>query len=663
MRFLAPLFLLGLGLIAIPLWLHRLQIKNPKRRAFSSAMLLQAVEQRLRVQKMLRYLLLLAARIGLLTLLALAFAKPELLRLPLQLGRAARLHLIVLDTSLSMSYGERFASAIAQANQIVDGLSASDGAQIISAGGSMESIAAAASRMSADKGALRAALAGLRAGAGRLDFGVAMANLSGFIGTDSRPVLVHFISDMQASGLPARFGELVPKAAPGQSIALDLRPIAADPAPNYRIDSIRRAGDGVDVTVRSAHTPKATLAVVLNVNGSQRGRATQSIDADGTALLHVEHVALDPGDNRVTAQLVPDDLLTLDDLRYGVLQNEPSVPVPMLTLDPSGLTGKYLSAAFNAAGKHYAVETDAVSDFDTRTLSRYRWVLVDDVGALSAALTTSLATYVNDGGSVFASLGARAARLARLPLTNEVVSGRTDALGDPLTVGQMDAGHPLLANLRGWESWNVGRMVQVVPTPDDHVLISASDGRPLLLERRMGRGRVLLLTSTLDNDWNDLPVQPVFVSFIAQTASYLDGRGREQREQLVDATLPLGLGATSQVVDPQGHALFSLAGTRQARSVKLSQLGFYEVYTPGQEALIAVNADPRESDLTPMSPEALERWRVAAQAVQHASDSASVTGMPAPLPLWRWLLPLFAAFVLIESLIGNYYLRRGARTV
>ena len=63
MSFVAPLFLLGLGLIAIPLWLHRLQTQSSERKPFSSAMLLETAEQRIHVKKQLKYLVLLAARI------------------------------------------------------------------------------------------------------------------------------------------------------------------------------------------------------------------------------------------------------------------------------------------------------------------------------------------------------------------------------------------------------------------------------------------------------------------------------------------------------------------------------------------------------------------------------------------------------------------------
>ena len=61
MSLLAPFFLLGLLGIALPVWLHRLQTQTNEKEAFSSSMLLEASEQRVHLQKKLRYLLLLLA--------------------------------------------------------------------------------------------------------------------------------------------------------------------------------------------------------------------------------------------------------------------------------------------------------------------------------------------------------------------------------------------------------------------------------------------------------------------------------------------------------------------------------------------------------------------------------------------------------------------------
>ncbi len=79
---LAPLFLIGLGAIALPLWLHRLQTQSPEREPFGSAMFLEPSERRVHLKKEFRYLILMALRILVLALLAFAFAKPILQRPP-----------------------------------------------------------------------------------------------------------------------------------------------------------------------------------------------------------------------------------------------------------------------------------------------------------------------------------------------------------------------------------------------------------------------------------------------------------------------------------------------------------------------------------------------------------------------------------------------------
>src|SRR5690606_23911968 len=57
------------------------------------------------------------------------------------------------------------------------------------------------------------------------------------------------------------------------------------------------------------------------------------------------------------------------------------------------------------------------------------------------------------------------------------------------------------------------------------VLARFDDGRVALAERRVGQGRVLVWTSTLDTYWNDLALQPVFLPLVHQVVRYASGRG------------------------------------------------------------------------------------------------------------------------------------------
>jgi hypothetical protein len=662
MSLLAPWFLLGLAGIAVPVWLHRLQTRNPKRRPFASAMLLAQNERQLHVQKSLRYLLLLALRIALLTLLALAFAKP-LWRRPVgpAARAAAQLHLIIVDTSASMAAADRFARALGEARSIIDALPGGDRALLVSASDDSEVVPAGPGGPTADKQALERALASLAPGAGRLDDGAMVAALETLAGPGRDPVQAHFISDFQDSALPVRFGDLLPHSQ-GRSIELKLHPVDAGAVGNWAVEFVRRSGDGIDVGVRGWHTDVRTLTVNLKVDDSDRGNQSRTVPASGQAVFRFERVPLVTGDNRAVATLQTSDGLATDNVRYAVIPNQRSESVPLLTDRPDAVAAKYLAAALAAAGGRYQLDALRPGSFDARRLARDHWLMIDDLGAIQPALAARLQTFLMEGGQVFAAVGERAAALPQLPLIDAPFTLRAATVGDALGVGQIDGSHPVLAGLSGWEALSVGRVAELKPGRSDRVLIAASDGTPLLLEHPVGRGRLLLFTSSLNNDWNDLPVQPVFVSFLAQTAAFLAGRESVIRAQTVGASVALGDDGGGQVIDPAGRSVLSLQDTRRARSVKLSQRGFYQVYTADQEALVAVNGDARESDLAAISAEALAHWRAAAAAAPRVDAVAGNPSVAPPFELWRLLLPLLALVVVAESVLANFHLRPGARS-
>lgn len=668
MSFLAPLFLAGLGAIALPVWLHLLQTQTPERQPFSSAMLLKMSEQRIHLRRRLRYLALLALRIALFALLALAFSQPLWERTrTAAAGGDAQEHLIVIDTSLSMGQGDRMARAVAEARSVVEGLGPGDTVRLIAAGDSNEIIATAvpAAAESADtRAGLLQALGSLRAGAGRLDFGVLVAGLGELAGNGTQPIVTHLISDFQVSGLPSQFGALIPRALPTRSQELVLHPLADAEAANWSIAYLRRTAAGLDIGVRGYHAPAREGTLVLRLNDAREERQTRAIPRSGVGEFSfaLPDMAFATGDNRVRVTLEPADDLPADDQRYLVVPNVPPEPVPLLTSRVDAPLVRYLATAFATAAREYRIEPASLAGFDPRTLERHAWVVADDLGALSPALATALADYVTQGGALFAAVGERALAVDTLPVTgHRIARGEaTSRAGQPFAVGRIDGAHPLLAATDGWRGISVTRLLPLAVAPTDRVLIALEDGRPLLLERPMGQGRILLLATSLDNSWNDLPVHPVFVSFVAETARYLSGEQSLSRQQIAGSSLPLSVaGASSgQVVDPAGQTVLSLADTRRAQDVALRQTGFYQVYTPGKETLIAVNPDPRESDLEPMTADQIERWRQV--AVVAPSQAAAVTDnleRPPPFELWRYLLILLALVVLAESLLGNRYLK------
>jgi hypothetical protein len=204
----------------------------------------------------------------------------------------------------------------------------------------------------------------------------------------------------------------------------------------------------------------------------------------------------------------------------------------------------------------------------------------------------------------------------------------------------------------------VSRSMPLDALDGDEVLIRLENNEPFLIERRFGDGRLLLMPANLDNQWNDLPVRPVFVSFIIEAGRYLSGINEIARTYTTGAVLPLALtGASSgQVVDPDGVTVLSLADTTREQQIKLNKAGVYEVYTPQGETIVAANIDPLESDLRKLTQEVLDRWQDSTGGQALTSDVSLTANETETVELWQWVLLLLALVVIGESVLGNLHL-------
>lgn len=660
MTLLAPLFLLGIAAIALPLFLHRLQVQSPEREPFSSGMFLLASEQRVHLQKRLRYLLLLALRITLLAALAITFAGP-VLRLPERLVPSAGpvLHLVAIDESFSMQADGRFEQALAEARTLIETMSPGDKAGILLAGSTITSLAEAES----DRAALETALAALEPGAGRLDLGLLMETLEGIIREAREPVEVHIISDFQATGTPARYSDLVPERTGDRWIGLRLHPVANGTAANRFISGVRRDQKALEIGVRSRgiQAGEADPRVAITVNGENRQEQSQPATADGETLFRFPDQGFARGDNRVIAELLNADPWPGDNRYYAVIDNSDLRPVLVLTADPASRAVTYIETALATGLTDYRAEIVKIQDLDPRVLGRYAWIIVEDLGAVNEPLAAALTTYLEDGGAILAALGERALARRQVPVGGQPAeaAGLASMNARGRSIARIDASHPALKQGASWRHVNVSNLYEIEAGENDRGLVFMDDGRPFLLEHHRGAGRMLLLASSLDNTWNDLPVHPVFVGFLAEAGRYLGGEDGLERQRLAGARLILQQTgyASGQVIDPEGRTALTLADTRRSQEIPLNRLGFYQVYTPGRERLIAVNPDPRESEPDIMTAATLQSWQDAFSGreapVAAATGTASAT---AELPIWRWLLILLVLVALLESLLGNAHL-------
>ena len=652
MGFFAPLFLLGVLAVALPIWLHRLQTQSSERQPFSSAMLLETTEERVHLQKKLKYLVLLALRIALLLMIALAFAKPFLNRPPALLtAGAAGTHLILVDTSVSMSRAGVFAQAITVASQLVDEAPSGALLQVLAVDDALH----VESDLSAVKAAHRSAVSRLKVSALRLDYGSAMAAVDRLAESLPPPVTLHAISDFQASAMPVRFADVVP------SRVNDLVPhVVGTGAPfNWSVEYVRETADGLDVGLFGFGDRERVADVELLLNGEVV--ESRGLSETGPVALRFTDLQYEKGDNRIQVRVNTDDDLAADNQWFHVVENEPPSPVPLITLNSGGLPVTYLSAALESDSmQRYDVEPLVIGEFDTRVLSRHRWVLIDDIGSVDEELGTALTAYLQNGGNLLAFAGERVASASTIPVSGHQLSAASIGVGanEFVSPGQVDTGHPVLAQTEGWHTVNVSRTIPVEVQAADQVLIRLENNEPFLIERRIGSGRLLLVLNGLDNRWNDLPIRPVFVSFMVEAAGYLSGVDEISKTYTTGASLPLSLigSASGQVVDPDGNTVLSLTDTTRAQQINLDKPGFYEVYTPRGDMLVAANIDPRESELSKISQELLDRWQDATGRADGIGAGQSDIVESEPLELWHWLLFMLAVVFIAESMLGNAYL-------
>jgi len=667
MGFFAPWFLAGVAAVGLPIWIHLLKRHKTDPRLFPSLMFFEKREVSSVRHRRLEYLLLFALRTAMLILLALLFANPFIKRDPAAID-SKKVLVIAVDDSFSMRAADRLAKAKDQARSLITSMKPGDRAQIVALGGTVQAL----TQLIADPAELRTAVETIKQSDSRASFGE-LARYIRTLGESTHEQLeVHLISDLQKSALPPGFADLRLDA----STTLVFHQIGT-PAPNFAVETVTapaRIFDPkkvrVQATIASFAGPDDKLdAVKKNVSLVLNGKVlqTKSVDIAPGGRAQAEFLGLDApyGLNRGEVRVEEADSLPADDRFY--FSTERTDPRKVLFIDDGRhpRAQLYYRAALDSAGdaqfQMEVVRPDAAAN---QQLTHYAFVVLNDVGTVSAALEDALKKYVSAGGSVLIALGPASAAQPRVPLLDDSIEASSYAgrEGDRfLNVSEIDAGHPALRSVERFSGVKFYQAIHVSPSKS-RVLARLNDGTPLVLERQLGEGKALAFASTFDNVSNDLPLHASWVPFVEKSAAYLAGSGAEQPVNLVvDSYVELrtadNKSAAAEVLDPDGKRLLSLEEATSARNFAVNKEGFFELKTAsGRHTLLAVHADRRESDLAVIPQETLDLWR-GTGAEPSARGGAGSNAEKKPWPLWPWLLLLLLCVAMAESLVADRHLR------
>ena len=661
MGFLSPLFLGGLLLAGLPVYLHLLRQHTKIPLPFASLMFFEKRTQSSIKHRRLRYLLLLAARLALIALLALAFANPFISRTT-RISAESKTLLLVLDDSFSMRAGSRLDDARREALRVIGAMRPGDKGQVLTANTQVQFLTQPAQ----DAVELRAAVQALKPGDAKSSFGELARAIRGVAVSTREPIEVHLFSDMQKTSLPPGFADLqLPTGA-----TLVLHPAAAKPEPNWTVESVVAPGTISDpkkarlqATVAGYHTPAAKRTVSLAVN--QRVVATKTVDVAPGGRAAVEFLSLDVpyGFSRCEIRIDSADSLKDDDRLLFAAERADPRRILLVHESRETRAALYLRSALMASAESaFALETVTAELAAGMQPSRFAFVVLSDVLSLPAAFEDELKKYVRGGGAVLVAAGPATGRRPRIPIFDEaVIESKYFARGGERfqTAGWVDPAHPSIRKAGRWEGVKFYQVVRVEPG-QARVAVRMADQTPLLAEKTIGEGKAMLFASTFDNLSNDFPLQPAFVPFIEQTARYLGGLVDRSAVVNVGGFLELRSnkerGVAVEVIDPAGKRPFNLKDAATATTYQVIQEGFYELRRGnGRHEVVAVNADRRESDLTPADPALLALWTKTGEvAVESNGQSGEVRK---PQSLWWYVMLIVLAAAVLESLLASQYLK------
>jgi len=616
-----PAMLAGLVLVVLPVIAHLTGAREVRRVAFPAVRFLGEAHQSLRRRWLLADLLLMAVRIAAVVAVVGLFCRPTWQR------QVAVSHgvdpsvptVLVVDRSMSTQLqagGARVFDTIREhaleqlrtTRAPADVVLMDDRASSIGGG------------LGTDVEKLSQELTDLRPGHGSTDL-IGAIRLAVDLATagDGGQVLV--LGDGTVS-------ELTGVVSPPAGVGITYRDLSGEPAANHFPDTVeiapRESGIGLDVTVGGPDRADA-VPIDLHVEGIEplRGTAVPGRVRPFTV------VQPPPGFVPCTAEL-GGDALGADDALPFFLRGERRVDVHLV----GGRGGAvqrggdlyYLVQALDPVGDGRlaprVIQPDELRELDA---ARGTVLILADVPC-TPQLSAEVERIVRGGGGVVMAAGS----LLRRQQCNEHLGGLLPAdLGsvksrevDAFEHGRVglaapDVRHPLwapfqLGGRRTFASVRFERVLEVEPHlhPDSEVLLRYTDGRAALLQRRIGDGRLLLFTSTLDADWNDLPIRAIYVPMVHQLVRYLAGetelRGGETH--VVGDRPELSQARASTVLLRHADGVeVPLDGGGRLVLPRLDLPGHYQLLDEGGELLqrFCVRIDPAESRRTAIDPGAL----------------------------------------------------------
>jgi len=681
--FLHPVYLYGLITASIPLLIHLLNRRRLKRMRFPAVRFVLLSQRRISRTYRLRHWLLLALRTSAVFLLVLLLANPIFQTgVGLFAGGGPLSLVIVMDNSLSMKWsreGEGFKQAKEAARLLISSLKDGDRVAVVPTNTSERGQI----RLKGEREILFRELDTIQIAAGSADFSSTLGKVYELLKEPAAQKDIWLITDTALTDWD-RFS----MSALGQHdplIPLKIIKITGQEGSlNATIKEIKMRGQGVGVgppiqleawVVNFGNKEIKELLVQLNIDGQNREQKLISLPSKGESAVSFLFPLSQSGDHHGYVMLKKDGLAG-NPTSYFTLQAQDKLKVLVVDGDPQTSLVQsetfFLTRALNPAGERdsslFLPTVIIPESLSSVSLDSYQALILCNVAAIPDVFLPKLRDYVRKGGGLLLFLGDRIqiedynAKLfqsapALLPAHIREKRMLSEAAAEKIEA--TDTTHPalqLFADEILKDSLKSSRIQGYFRTDSSagSTLLSLANGDPVLLERKIGSGRVLLFTATADRDWTDLPLKTAYLPLIQSLASYLAGsrRGTMDPGITVGSAKPFSfppsyVGKSLKVIKPNGkerEITFVPDGEKATASFQENDLaGIYRLSLPtgetqGATQMYPVNSPFLESRLETIGERELQAKLVPIRAEIVPLDSLEKGGTRTDLSLPLLLL-------------------------
>ncbi len=703
MGFLAPLMLAGLAALAVPIAIHLIGRRRAKVVKFAALDFLLATKRRTARRLRLRERLLLIVRVVACAAVALALAKPftSCERKGPQVTRGPQAVVLVIDDSFASGYviddKPWLSHATGEARKILQQLGPEAEVAIVRTSEGADH----PTELTRDHLRLRDQLLALEPSSRPADTTRALARAAQLLAASS-----HIRKTVYLVSLTARSG-LRPDDPPWgkdgpQLVTLDLRPAKL---PNVAVTGLRVDADpgagtrGVAFDAEVANFSDAPAKLELSLSISDRVVARGELDLAPNEKRSKRFLASLPAGARAAdaSVSITGDALAIDDRRWVRASLRDEVRVLLVDGDPRTVRHDdelfYVEAALRPGDREdsgtqvRAITSEELAGIDAKAkgtagaidLENFDVIVLANVPALPPERVGAIAAWVKNGGGILVAPGDQVDPAAydrsMLPLLPQSLRDPIDTTwgaqaedkdARALHLVKWEADHPIFTpfskaapELADAKFFKISLLGPTTTTADRKVLARFTNGAAALVEASIGSGRTILYTSTLDRDWNDLPIHPGFLPLMQQAMRHLARKHASFGEttHLVGSSVALPSGDLKklEVRGPDNlGAVFEgdrIAGRSTVRFGRTDRPGIYKVVGTDQtgatherdELGFVVNLDPHGSDLTPAT--------AAELPVSGTGNTTTPADDSRRIELWHALAAALLLLLLAEGLL------------